>query len=109
MCTSIVTNTLDGKHILSRTMDFSKPLDPNPVFIPRNYQWISDADRTAYQAQYGFVGAGRKLSNTFFVADGVNEHGLGCGLRKMCSTVAFRPELVDFLPELVPAPGRIGQ
>lgn len=76
MCTSIVTNTLDGKHILSRTMDFSKPLDPNPVFIPRNYQWISDADRTAYQAQYGFVGAGRKLSNTFFVADGVNEHGL---------------------------------
>lgn len=76
MCTSILTTTLDGKHILSRTMDFSKPLDPNPVFIPRGYQWTSDADQMSYQGQYGFVGAGRKLSNTFFVADGINEHGL---------------------------------
>jgi hypothetical protein len=33
----------------------------------------------------------------------------GCGLDKMCLAVAFRPELVDFLPELGPASGGVGQ
>jgi predicted N-formylglutamate amidohydrolase len=34
---------------------------------------------------------------------------IGCGLGTMCSTVAFSPELVDFLPELGPASGGVGQ
>ena len=76
MCTSIVIKTEDNKHILSRTMDFSKPLNPDPVFIPRNYNWGSDADKTNYKVQYGFAGAGRKLANTYFVENGVNEQGL---------------------------------
>lgn len=76
MCTSIFTMTKDGKHLLSRTMDFSFPLDPNPLFLPRDHQWSSDSDQQSYQNKYGFIGAGRLLGSSYFVADGVNEKGL---------------------------------
>lgn len=76
MCTSIFTKTADNKHILSRTMDFSVPIDPNPVFIPRNYTWESSADQVKHQMKNGFIGAGKFLGKSYFVADGVNEHGL---------------------------------
>ncbi|MDA9472469.1 choloylglycine hydrolase family protein [Enterococcus sp. 5H] len=76
MCTSIFTKTIDGKHLLSRTMDFSFPLDPNPTYIPRNYNWTSEADKQAYTNQFGFLGAGRLLGESYFLADGVNEKGL---------------------------------
>jgi len=32
MCTSIFTETEDKKHFLARTIDFSFPLDGNPIF-----------------------------------------------------------------------------
>ena len=76
MCTSIFTKTLDDNYILARTMDFSYPLNPDPVYIPRNYAWTSGADDKERTVDYGFIGAGRCLGATYFVADGVNEHGL---------------------------------
>lgn len=76
MCTSIFTMTKDGKHLLSRTMDFSFPLEPNPIYLPRNYEWLSSITEKPHMNQYGFVGAGRLLGDAYFVADGVNEKGL---------------------------------
>ncbi|MBC2025789.1 linear amide C-N hydrolase, partial [Listeria booriae] len=35
MCTSLVLETLDGKHLLSRTMDFAFILEANPTISPR--------------------------------------------------------------------------
>lgn len=76
MCTSIFLETKDKKHILSRTMDFSFPLDPDPVFLPRNYKWTSAVGKTEFSGPLGFLGAGRNLGESYFVADGVNEKGL---------------------------------
>ncbi|MHC5230128.1 choloylglycine hydrolase family protein [Enterococcus sp. LJL99] len=76
MCTGIFTKTKDNKHLLARTMDFSFPLNPDVVYLPRDYTWVSDADKTEHQSKYGFLGAGRMLESTYSVADGVNEHGL---------------------------------
>ncbi|MHC5228623.1 choloylglycine hydrolase family protein [Enterococcus sp. LJL99] len=76
MCTSIFTETKDGKHLLARTMDFSYPLNSCPVFIPRAYQWQSVSDQKSYQNKYGFTGAGKNLEGSYFVAGGVNEKGL---------------------------------
>lgn len=76
MCTSIFTITKDNKHLLSRTMDFSFPLEPNPIYLPRDYSWVTDTNNDEHTNQYGFVGAGRLLGKSYFVADGVNEKGL---------------------------------
>jgi len=76
MCTSIFTTTQDGTHILSRTMDFSFPLEAAPVYIPPKYEWRSAVNQKSFETHYGFIGAGRLLGDTYFVADGVNEHGL---------------------------------
>lgn len=76
MCTSIYTKTKDGQYILSRTMDFSFPLDAVPIYIPKNYEWKSGADQKGHKTTSGFIGAGRLLGDSYFVADGVNEYGL---------------------------------
>lgn len=76
MCTSVFIKTKDNKHILGRTMDFTFPLDPNPLFIPRNHKWTSAVEDTVFTTDYGFLGAGRLLGDAYFVADAVNEHGL---------------------------------
>lgn len=76
MCTSIFTETKDRKHVLARTMDYSFPLDFDVVYLPRAYSWKSSADNASHESNYGFLGAGRSLGTSYFVADGVNEHGL---------------------------------
>jgi len=79
MCTSIYTKAKDGSYLLSRTMDFSLPLEPSPIFLPREYQWnslVSLVNEKEVSNKYGFIGAGRFLGTGYFVADGVNEHGL---------------------------------
>lgn len=75
MCTSIFTKTLNGEYILSRTMDFTFPLDAAPMYIPQGYQWTSAAE-TGFKTEYAFIGAGRLLGDAYFVADGVNQAGL---------------------------------
>jgi len=42
-------------------------------------------------------------------ARSAHEALIGCGLVMMCSLAALRAELVDFLPELGPASGSVGQ
>lgn len=76
MCTSIFLKTKDGHNLLSRTMDYSIPLDPNPTFIPRHYPWKSIVEGKTFDNNYGFIGAGRVIGPIYSVADGVNEKGL---------------------------------
>lgn len=76
MCTSISITTTDRKHLLARTMDFGFPLDPSPVYMPRNFDWKSEADGSPLNSKYGFLGTGRNMGTEFYVADGVNENGL---------------------------------
>lgn len=76
MCTSIFTMTQDGYHLLSRTMDFAMPLEPAPLYLPRQFEWQSAVEEKTYTSSYGFIGAGRLLGTSYFVADGINEKGL---------------------------------
>lgn len=76
MCTSIFTKTEDGEYILSRTMDYSFPLEAAPIYIPKKYQWKTIVNEEQFTCNYGFIGAGRLLGDNYFVADGVNEYGL---------------------------------
>lgn len=76
MCTGVFTKTKDGTYLLSRTMDFVFPLEPSPLFIPRGFEWQAAVKKASFNTQFGFVGAGRLLGDTYFVADGVNEKEL---------------------------------
>ncbi|MGY3767012.1 choloylglycine hydrolase family protein [Vagococcus vulneris] len=76
MCTSIFIKTKDGNNLLSRTMDYSLPLDPNPTYIPRHYPWKSVVDGRKIDNKYGYLGAGRVVGPLYTVADAVNEKGL---------------------------------
>ncbi|WP_297899371.1 choloylglycine hydrolase family protein [Methanobrevibacter sp.] len=74
MCTSIFTKTEDNKHFLARTMDFSFPLDGNPVFLPRDYNWhVFGKEMTN---KYAMLGTGRGIAGNYIFTDGINEHGL---------------------------------
>lgn len=76
MCTGITYSNLIEEHFLARTMDFGFELNGAPIFCPRNYQWLSDADNQPHQSKYSLIGAGREFEKLLF-ADGVNEKGLG--------------------------------
>lgn len=81
MCTSLIYQSKNQSHFLSRTMDFAFELDASPVYLPRGYSFKSNvgADAT-FKNKYAFLGAGRKLEDYFF-ADGLNEKGLSvCAL-----------------------------
>ncbi|MEA4956654.1 putative protein YxeI [bioreactor metagenome] len=74
MCTSIFTKTEDNKHFLARTMDFSFPLEGNPVFLPRDYNWhVFGKEMTN---KYAMLGTGRGIAGNYIFTDGINEHGL---------------------------------
>lgn len=102
MCTSIFTQTKDNKHLLARTMDYSFPLDFNVVYLPREYDWKSSADNSEYQAKYGVLGAGRSLGTSYFLADGVNEHGLAIAELYLPQKAVYQQELDDSKINLAP-------
>lgn len=81
MCTSLIYQSKDHSHFLSRTMDFAFELEASPVYLPKGYVFKSNVGSdVTYQNNYGFIGAGRKLDDYFF-ADGLNEKGLSvCAL-----------------------------
>lgn len=91
MCTSIFTKTLNDEYILSRTMDFSFPLDAAPMYIPKGYQWVS-ATKEKMTTKHAFIGAGRLLGDTYFVADGVNEAGLSAAELYLPGEVKYNKE-----------------
>ncbi|MBC1210332.1 choloylglycine hydrolase family protein [Listeria booriae] len=101
MCTSLVLETLDGKHLLSRTMDFAFILEANPTISPRNYVWQSSTDGAEYTNEYAFVGAGRELDKYIF-ADGLNEQGLSCASLYLPGEAVYAPEAIDGKINLAP-------
>lgn len=102
MCTSIHLKTKDQRHLLSRTMDFAFPLEARPTFLPRNYQWKSSVKSHDYKNQYGFVGAGRLLGTSYFVADGVNEKGLAAAELYLPGEVSYRKNAKEGALNLAP-------
>lgn len=102
MCTGIFTKTEDGKHLLSRTMDFSMPLEPSPLYVPRQLQWTSAVDGAIHTSQYGFVGAGRLLDRSYFVADGINERGLSIAELYLPGEVDYATECKEGAINLAP-------
>ncbi|HAB7558986.1 TPA_asm: linear amide C-N hydrolase [Listeria monocytogenes] len=101
MCTSFVLETLDGKHLLSRTMDFAFILEANPTINPRNYGWKSSTDGANYINRYAFVGAGRELDKYIF-ADGLNEEGLSCASLYLPGEAVYAPAPVEGKINLAP-------
>lgn len=102
MCTSIFTETKDNKHLLARTMDFSFPLDFNIVYLPRKNNWKSAADKGDHQSKYGVLGAGRALGTSYFLADGVNEHGLAIAELYLPQKAVYQKELENDKINLAP-------
>lgn len=90
MCTSIVMESADGKHFLSRTMDFGFDLEATPSLLPRNYSWKSATDGSEFIGDYSLVGAGRNLGQMIFT-DGVNEHGLSCAALYLPGESTYEP------------------
>jgi hypothetical protein len=54
------------------------------------------------------LGEAKKTIRGYFRSD-KGHSGHGCGLRMMCSTVAFGPELSDLFPELRPPSAGLGE
>ncbi|MGO2083966.1 choloylglycine hydrolase family protein [Vagococcus sp.] len=102
MCTSIYLKTKDHHHLLSRTMDFAFPLEAKPTYLPRNYQWKSCLDARSHQNKYGFIGAGRLLGESYFVADGVNEKGLAVAELYLPGEVNYRKNKKEEALNLAP-------
>lgn len=76
MCTHLILNN-DNDILASRTMDFSFPLEPDMLVVPRNYpigfEYFNDLNR-----HFAFLGLSQTIGNSIFFADGINEHGLSC-------------------------------
>lgn len=77
MCTSLTIQTADQKHLLARTMDFAFELGATISYMPAHYTWQTTLEsEDSFTSNYAFIGAGRKLVDTYYFVDGVNEKGL---------------------------------
>lgn len=94
MCTSIFTTSSDQKYYLARTMDFAVPLESRPVFVPRQFSWVSESENN-YQNRYAFVGTGSKIAETHLLADGVNEKGLSMAELYFTGEATYYAEKAD--------------
>lgn len=77
MCTSLTLTTSNQLNLLARTMDFANILNPDLVFVPRNYPLVSQIDEMKRPAKYAVMGIGRKTEPSI-LTDGLNEAGLAC-------------------------------
>lgn len=73
MCTSISLSSKDNTHLLARTMDFSLQLDPEMMVFPRHFPL--EFHSGTLNEHYAFMGLSKNIGG-YFIADGVNEHGL---------------------------------
>lgn len=76
MCTHLILNN-DKDILVSRTMDFSFPLEPEMLVVPRNYN-ISFESIENLKSHYAFLGLSQQIGSSIFFADGINEYGLSC-------------------------------
>lgn len=101
MCTSFTYQMKSGSNALARTMDFIFELDPDAIFVPRNYSWNSIANSATYQTKYAFVGLA-KTSKQILLADGVNEKGLACAALYFPGFASYRQQAKEGKTNLAP-------
>ncbi|MDR1819838.1 MAG: choloylglycine hydrolase family protein [Methanobrevibacter sp.] len=101
MCTSIFTETEDGKHFLARTMDFSFPLDGNPIFLPKGYSWNLSNGENAVN-KFAILGTGRKIGENYLFTDGLNEKGVGIAELYLPGDAVYDKEEVEGKNNLAP-------
>ena len=100
MCTSIFTKTEDNKHFLARTMDFSFPLEGNPVFLPRDYSWhVFGKEMTN---KYAMLGTGRGIAGNYIFTDGINEHALAIAELYLPEEAVYDKDEVEGMDNLAP-------
>lgn len=76
MCTHIVLKNKDSKLLSARTMDFSLELNPLALVFPRKYS-IDFIYENSMNNHFSFLGLGKNVGE-YYLADGINEHGLSC-------------------------------
>ncbi len=74
MCTNITLKSAEDKFLMARTMDFSFELEPEMAVFPRNMKLEFDV-ATALETHYAFMGLAKDVGS-YYIADGINEHGL---------------------------------
>lgn len=74
MCTALTVTTAHNDILFGRTMDFSHPLKPSIIHIPKGYRWNNLLDTHVITAKYDIMGIGQNINPITF-ADGVNEKG----------------------------------
>ncbi|GEO69387.1 linear amide C-N hydrolase [Levilactobacillus acidifarinae] len=79
MCTSLTYTNGAGQHFFARTMDFPTTTPWRPIFLPRDYRWMT-ALQTRRMTRYALLGGGRLAVDrpAYLMADGINERGLTC-------------------------------
>lgn len=81
-CTGITLNSIDGAHIVARTVEWSSGETPSEyLIVPEGYEKQSmlpdgKSDGMKYSAFFGYVG----LAAEGYVIEGLNEAGLSAGL-----------------------------
>jgi choloylglycine hydrolase len=81
-CTGIELIAKDGTAINGRTVEFGKPVNPNILLIPRNFEFQStlpdgSIGGLTYKSKYAVIGGA--IEQTKDVVDGLNEAGLSVG------------------------------
>lgn len=75
MCTSIVLKSIDKNYLMARTMDFSFELQPVLAIYPRKQEMKFVFFDETLKEHYAFMGLAKNIGD-YYIADGVNEHGL---------------------------------
>lgn len=100
MCTHLILNN-DNNILASRTMDFSFPLEPDMLVVPRNYpidfEYFDDLNKHS-----AFLGLSQTIGNSIFFADGINEHGLSCAALYFDGYASYNEDICNDKINLAP-------
>jgi choloylglycine hydrolase len=81
-------------------MDFSFPLEGNPVFLPRDYSWhVFGKEMTN---KYAMLGTGRGIAGNYIFTDGINEHGLAIAELYLPEEAVYDKDEVEGMDNLAP-------
>lgn len=94
MCTAAMMQSKSGECYFGRTMDFSYPLSPELLIVPRGYEWENITGTHSIINQYRYMGIGQDISPVIF-ADGVNEKGFAAAALYFPGCAHYETEISD--------------
>lgn len=100
MCTSVMYENALKEFFLARTMDFTLPLDGNPIFMPSGHSFYTDKTKH-FNSSLSFIGAGRLIDDYIF-GDGVNEAGLAVASLYFAADAVYPKKSDEDILELAP-------